>query len=118
MELCHVHTEDNVADVNSKNIKTEVHEKHADKLYEGLVLVELHGLSPEHSRRISKKEDPQDPQGRVGLNNTATIGETVNGLGVSECPGPDGTVETVQAITPWDSWDMCDMLTSEPLVNG
>jgi len=41
VELRHVRSEDNSADINSKNTKMETHEKHAKKMYDGLVMVEF-----------------------------------------------------------------------------
>ena len=38
VELRHVNSDDNPADINSKNIRKELHLKHQDKIYEGLIL--------------------------------------------------------------------------------
>lgn len=40
VELRHVKSENNVSDVNSKNTKVETHKRHADRLYEGIPLVQ------------------------------------------------------------------------------
>jgi len=38
VELRHIGSDDNPADINSKNVKTELHLRHRRKLYEGLIL--------------------------------------------------------------------------------
>jgi len=38
VELRHVNSEDNPVDINSKNVRKELHLKHRDKIYEGLIL--------------------------------------------------------------------------------
>jgi hypothetical protein len=40
-ELCHVKTDDNTSDINSKNTKIEIHKKLADWLYNGLPIAEV-----------------------------------------------------------------------------
>ena len=103
VELRHVRSEDNVADINSKNIRTEAHVGHAAKLYEGLPLVDIHGSSPDHSRRISNMGDVSVVTGNGTdasfVNGTEAVvhvvrgsEESVQSLSKSECSGLDELV--------------------------
>ena len=40
VEVRHVRSEDNVADINSKNVKVETHQRLSDLMYEGLVVID------------------------------------------------------------------------------
>ena len=57
MELRHVQSDENTADVNSKAVKIETHEKLSPRLFEGLVIVK----SKERSSDESSKEDVAFP---------------------------------------------------------
>jgi hypothetical protein len=41
VELRHIPSKENISDVNSKNVKLELHKKFAAKLYEGLIIAEV-----------------------------------------------------------------------------
>jgi hypothetical protein len=110
VELRHVRSEDNVADINSKNIRTEAHVGHAARLYEGLPLVDIHGSSPDHSRRISNMGDASFVTGTEAnasfVNGSDAVVHVVRGsegsvqvMSKSECSGLDELVSVDSNLT-------------------
>ena len=72
VELRHVRSEDNTSDINSKNVSAEIHQKLADKLYEGVPLV--------HVVEDSSEPDKEDVA-LVALALASDIGIGVSGSG-------------------------------------
>jgi len=79
VELRHVRSEDNTSDINSKNTSVEIHQKLADKLYEGIPLV--------HVVNGGLQEPDKEDVALVALALAGGIGMRVSGSGDADVSG-------------------------------